>query len=113
MNTLKLSILLFFSITLFSSTNILAQDKKIKAKSFIKLSTKNVGGLAWNWVAENKSEDKAIKFTIKYSKGGAIVTSWTKIFTLEPGDSKHIGRYRDQHTTTINARVKGARFINN
>ncbi|WP_299216993.1 hypothetical protein [uncultured Dokdonia sp.] len=111
MKLLKLSFLFLLPFFLFTSfVDIEVQDQK-KPKEYIKLYKKNVGGLAWNWIAENTSEDQAIKFTVQYSSGGAIKDRWTKIFTLEPGDSKHIGRHSDISTSSINAYVKGARFV--
>ena len=111
MNTIKLLILLPFFMATNNSLN--TTENQGSAKSYIKLYTEHVGGTAWNWIAENTSSDRAIKFTIRYSQGGAIVNRWSKTFTLEPGDFKHVGRYRDQYTTTISAYVKGARYIRN
>lgn len=92
------------------STNSFAQKK---AKSYIKLYKKHAGRNSWNWIAENISDERAIKFTVKYIQGGALGKNWTKIFTLEPGDFKHIGRHSSQHTTTVNTYISGARFISN
>ena len=111
MKSLKFYILLVLPLIVLTSFGQVNAQKQKKAKDYIKLYTEHVGGTAWNWIAENKSDSKAIKFTIQYSQGGAIRKRWTKVFTLEPGDFKHVGRQRDQHTTTINAYVKGARYV--
>ena len=111
MKALKLSSLLLLPLFLFVSLTSFETREDKTAKEHIKLYKKNVGGLSWNWIAENRTENRAIKFTVQYSRGGAVSDKWTKVFTLEPGESKHIGRQSDISNPAINAYVKGARFL--
>ena len=102
-------------LTLLLNTGNSAEDYQSNAKAYISLYSQHDGTPGYpreNWYIKNRSSNEAIKVTIEFWKGNySFGDKWTRSFSVEPGEIKGIGTKRGNGGDTVNAQVKGARFL--